>query len=154
MRIAVGSDPVYKRSNLVNSVLEYLKEKGHEIELCGALAKEGTNWADTGFEVAEAVKSGECEEGILFCGTGTGVSIAANKVPGIRCSLCADTQDAEIARKYNHANVIAMGIFRTSELRARRILDTWFSITERLETKPPSIERIREYEKKHLRLET
>ena len=77
-------------------------------------------------QVAEAVASGEADEGILFCWTGTGVSLAANKVPGIRAALCDDAETARGARLWNKANVLCMSLRRTSEVVAEEILDKWF----------------------------
>ena len=76
--------------------------------------------------VAEAVASGAADEGILFCWTGTGVSLAANKVPGIRAALCDDAETARGARLWNKANVLCLSIRRTSEVEAKEILDAWF----------------------------
>jgi ribose 5-phosphate isomerase B len=80
-----------------------------------------------GERVAESVASGRCEEGVLFCWTGTGVSIAANKVPGVRAALCFDAETARGARKWNHANVLVMSLRLTSEVVAKEILEAWFS---------------------------
>jgi ribose 5-phosphate isomerase B len=77
--------------------------------------------------VAEAVASGAADEGILFCWTGTGVSLAANKVPGIRAALCDDAETARGARLWNNANVLCLSLRRTSEVVAKEILDTWFN---------------------------
>ncbi len=91
MRIAVGSD---ERTYLTEVVTEELKRRGREVLPFGPLAGEEMEWAKVGLEVAEAVARGECDEGIPFCWTGTGVSIAANKVPGIRAALCVDAETA------------------------------------------------------------
>jgi len=125
MRIAVGSD---ERMHVTDVVIEELRKRGHEVVLFGPLV-EGNNdyWPKVAQEVAEAVARGECDEGILFCWTGTGVSIAANKVPGIRAALCDDAETARGARLWNNANVLCMSLRRTSEVMAKEILDAWFS---------------------------
>ncbi len=124
VRIAVGSD---ERTDLTDTVIEELKKRGYEVALFGALAGEGLEWTEVGLKVAEAVARGGCDEGILFCWTGTGVCIAANKVPGIRAALCVDAETARGARRWNHANVLVMSLRLTSIPVAREILDAWFS---------------------------
>jgi ribose 5-phosphate isomerase B len=84
-------------------------------------------WPQVARKVAEAVAANDVDEGILFCWTGTGVSIAANKVPGIRAALCDDAETARGARLWNNANVLCLSIRRTSEVRAGEILDSWFN---------------------------
>ncbi len=84
MKIAVGSD---ERTHLTDAVVEDLRKRGHEVELFGPLKGRPELWPQVGREVAERVASGEADQGVLFCWTGTGVSIAANKVPGIRAAL-------------------------------------------------------------------
>lgn len=124
MRLAVGSD---MHTHLTDVVIEELRKRGHELELHGPLVGEELPWPDVGQRVAESVASGRCEEGVLFCWTGTGVSIAANKVPGVRAALCFDAETARGARKWNHANVLVMSLRLTSEAMAREILEAWFS---------------------------
>ncbi len=124
MRVAVGSD---ERTGLTDFVIDELRRRGHEVELFGPLAGVEREWAEVGREVAEAVAGGRCDEGILFCWTGTGACIAANKVPGVRAALCVDAETARGARKWNHANVLVMSLRLTSEPVAKEILDAWFS---------------------------
>ena len=125
MRIAVGSD---EKSHLTDAVLEELERRGVETELYGALSPSGleSQWPQVGRNVGKRVASGGCEEGILFCWTGTGVSIVANKVPGIRAALCADGTTAAGARRWNHANILVMSLRMTSPEVAKEILDAWF----------------------------
>lgn len=123
MKLAVGSD---KKTKLTNWAIDYLKSKGHEVHLFGALVKPKALWSEVALEVAEAVKEGRAEEGILFCWTGTGVALAASKVPGIRAVTVADAETAEGARKWDHANVLAMSCFIDKEV-AQGIFDAWFS---------------------------
>ena len=124
MRIAVGSD---EATALTSYVIEELGRRGHRVEAVGALAPEGPRWPAVGRVVGELVKDGVCRDGVLFCYTGTGVSMAANKVPGVRAALCTDAQTAAGARQYNHANVLVMSLRSTSQEVAREMLDAWFA---------------------------
>ncbi len=123
MRIAVGSD---EKTHLTDFVVAEIQRRDHEVELVGPLKGEPLSWVDVGEQVASAVATGRCQQGVVFCWTGTGVSIAANKVPGIRAALCSDAQTAEGAKKWDHANVLAMSLRLTSEPVALEILDAWF----------------------------
>ena len=124
MKIAVGSD---ETSYLTDVVVKELRERGHEVTLHGPLVEVKATWPRVARDVAEAVASGETHEGILFCWTGTGVSIAANKVPGVRAALCEDAETARGARLWNDANVLCLSLRRISETIAKEILQTWFS---------------------------
>ncbi len=126
MKLSVGSD---ERTLVTDAVVAELRRRGHEVELFGPLAEAAPPalWPDVARQAAEAVAAGAADEGILFCWTGTGVSIAANKVPGIRAALCADAETARGARLWNNANVLCLSLRRTSEVIAREILDAWFS---------------------------
>lgn len=132
MKMAVGGD---SQCNLTKVVCDYLEEKGIELVCCAALADKEADYVDTAREVAEKVADGECEQGLLFCNTGTGVTIIANKVPGVRAALCVDNYSAKIARLANNANVIVLGMRLTGEMHAKEIVDTW------LETAPSTEER-------------
>ena len=124
MKISVGAD---ERLHVVEVALDYLKEKGHEVAWYGP-EKGGTQpWPDIARRVALDVQSAEADEGILFCWTGTGVSMAANKVKGIRAALCDDAETARGARLWNDANVLCMSMRRTSEVVVKEILDMWYS---------------------------
>jgi ribose 5-phosphate isomerase B len=124
LRLAIGSD---EHTYITEVVIKELKSRGYEVELYGAVAGEYLPWPDVAHKVAERVAKGQCPEGILFCWTGTGVSIAANKVPGVRAALCFDAETARGARKWNHANILVMSLRLTSEAVAKEILDAWFS---------------------------
>ncbi|MBI2866377.1 MAG: RpiB/LacA/LacB family sugar-phosphate isomerase [Chloroflexi bacterium] len=124
MRIAVGSD---ERTPLTDSVVGSLRRRGVELELYGPLAGEAMAWPDVAQKVAERVAQGHCQEGVLFCWTGTGVSIAANKVPGVRAALCADAETARGARRWNHANILVMSLRATSPAVAEEMLEAWFT---------------------------
>ncbi len=91
---------------------------------------DATQWAGVALRVAEKVSTGQCDQGVLFCWTGTGVSIAANKVPGVRAALCIDAETARGARRYNDANVLCLSLRLTSEAMAHEIVDAWFETNE------------------------
>jgi ribose 5-phosphate isomerase B len=124
MRLAIGSD---ERTYLTDQVLIHLNQAGHSPILFGHLEGEGGAWPHVAQNVAEAVTSGVADEGILFCWTGTGVSIAANKVPGIRAALCDDAETARGARLWNNANVLCLSLRRISVALAVEILEAWFN---------------------------
>ena len=142
MKIAVGAD---ENTNLVEAIVRHLEGNGHQVRRFGAAAGEQEPWAKTAVRVAESVASGQWDQGIVCCWTGTGVSIAANKVSGIRAALCADAQTARGARKWNDANVLALSLRRTSEEVAREILDAWFSEPYG-NTEDPSLDVIRTHD--------
>ncbi len=144
MRIAVGSD---ERTKLTDFVVEELKRRGHTVKLCGALARDAAPWPDVALEVAESILKKEVDEGILFCWTGTGVTIAANKVPGIRAALCSSGEIAKGARKWNKPNILVMSLSETTEEKAKEILDAWFS-TEFDPSEEENIKRLEEIEKR------
>lgn len=124
MKLAIGSD---EKSHLTQSVIEALKERGHDLQLIGPLDDDNLSWPQVARAVAEAVVGGKVEEGILFCWTGTGVSIAASKVPGIRAALCADAETARGARLWNDANVLCLSLRLLSEAVTEEIIEAWFS---------------------------
>jgi ribose 5-phosphate isomerase B len=124
MRVVVGSD---ERTALTDAVVSALREKGHEVDLIGPLAGGAEEWAEVGADLGRRVAGGAAEIGVLFCWTGTGASIAANKVPGARAALCGDAETARGARRYNHANVLVMSLRATSDAVAKEILDAFLS---------------------------
>jgi ribose 5-phosphate isomerase B len=124
MKLAVGSD---ERTHLTDVIVADLEKRGHTVERVGPLRDENMLWPHVAQAVAERVARGEADEGILFCWTGTGVSIAANKVPGIRAALCHDAETARGARLWNRANVLCLSLRATSEAVAKEILDAWFA---------------------------
>lgn len=124
MKIAIGSD---ERTHLTDTVIEAVKERGHEVALFGPLAGRVEYWPAVAQETAETVASGAADEAILFCWTGTGISLAANKVPGIRAALCGDAETAKGARLWNKANVLCMSLRATPEVVAKEILEAWFN---------------------------
>ncbi len=125
MKIAIASD---ERAPLTDHVVEWLRAQGHDVAPGGALVDgQPAPWPQASVELAERVASDDCEQGVLFCYTGTGASIAANKVPGIRAALCADAPTAQGARRWNHANVLVLSYRATSETVADEILAAWFA---------------------------
>jgi ribose 5-phosphate isomerase B len=124
MRVAVGSD---ERTSLTDAVVDDLRRRGHDVALIGPPGGEDKQWAQVGRELGELVASGSWETGVLFCWTGTGASIAANKVPGARAALCTDAATAAGARRWNDANIVVMSLRLTSAELAREMLDAWFS---------------------------
>jgi len=123
VRIALGSD---EATTLTEAVQHDLEARGHELVVVGPPAGEAIEWAEVGRRVGELVAGGGADTGVLFCWTGTGASIAANKVAGVRAALCTDRATAGGARKWNDANVLVMGLRLTSPEVAREMLDAWF----------------------------
>ena len=125
MRIAVSSD---ERTGVADAVVEALRERGHDPLAHGALADgDRPDWAWASEAAARDVADGRADQAIVCCWTGTGASIAANKVPGIRAALCADAQTAAGARRWNDANVLALSLRTTSRAQLDEILDAWFA---------------------------
>ena len=152
MRTAVGSD---EKSELTDALIAELEKRGHEVVAFGPVAgQEESDWPLVCGQVAEAVAAGEADEGIVCCWTGTGASIAANKVHGIRAALVGDAETARGARVWNHANVLALSLRATPVPVMREILDAWFqtSVSEGEAQSPwnrQQIDRIRRLEEKH-----
>ena len=119
MRVALGADD---STRVVDAIFDYLTGAGHHVTRYGKAAAEDEAWGSTGKRVAEALAAGEHDVGVVCCWTGTGVSIAANKVPGVRAALCVDAETARGARKWNDANVLALSLRLTSEEVAKEIL--------------------------------
>ena len=112
---------------LKEHIKAYLAAKGITCEDFGTNSTNSCDYPDFAKPAAEAVASGQCEKGIVICTTGIGISISANKVKGIRCALCADTLSAEMTRRHNDANMLAMGAGIVGPLLAERIVDTFLS---------------------------
>ncbi len=124
-KIALGAD--HAGFELKEKVREYLRSKGYEVEDHGTQSVESVDYPDFAEKVATRVAAKEAGFGVLMCGTGLGVAIAANKVPGIRAAPCNDTLSAHLARAHNDANVLTMGGRLVDEATAQKILDTWLS---------------------------
>ena len=115
------------KTDLTDVVARELEDRGHDVVLVGPPGGEDIEWAEVGHDVGTAVAEAKADTGVLFCWTGTGASIAANKVRGVRAALCTDASTAEGARKYNDANVLVMGLRLTSPEMAKEMLDAWFT---------------------------
>ena len=120
MRVAFGTD---EQTPLTDAIVALLADRGHDVEVVAL----GDPWPDAGRLVGEAVGSGRCERGVVCCWTGTGVSIAANKVLGVRAALCTDAVTAQGARRWNDANVLALGLRLTSPVVATEIVDAFLT---------------------------
>lgn len=107
MKIAIGSD--HGGFALKQQVAAHLEKKGYEVKDVGCYSLDSVDYPTYGHAVGKAVADGECEFGIVVCTTGIGISIAANKVPGVRCALCSEPYSAHMTREHNNANVLAMG---------------------------------------------
>ena len=125
LRVAVGSDLQHETSA---AVAAHLEAAGYAVVRCGAAASgPDTPWPEVAEEVARLVAAGGVETAVLCCWTGTGVSIAANKVPGVRAALCADPETARGARRWNDANVLALSLANTPPDAATAIVDAWLA---------------------------
>lgn len=124
MKFAVGAD---ESGAAPDAVIEELRRRGHAVEPLGALAGRPMGWADLAHNVARQVACGAAQQGVLFCWTGTGVSIAANKVAGVRAALCCDAETARGARRWNDANVLCLSLRTTTPILAREIIDAWLT---------------------------
>lgn len=127
MRISVAAD---ERTGVAELVVEQLRVRGHDVLLHGALADgQRPDWAWCCEAAAQDVSDGRAEQAVVCCWTGTGASIAANKVAGVRAALCGDAATAEGARRWNDANVLALSLRTTSDALLGEILDAWFAAT-------------------------
>lgn len=123
LKIAMGSD--HGGFKLKEAIKKHLIEKGFEVEDFGAYDETSVDYPDFAHKASLAVVEGRCEKGILVCSTGIGISIAANKVKGIRCALCHDLLSARLTREHNDTNMLAMGAFIVGEKLALAIADEW-----------------------------
>lgn len=121
--LAIGSD--HGGFELKNHVMKHLDELGIEYKDYGCYDENSVDYPDIAKAVGEAVANGECEKGILICGTGIGISIAANKIKGIRAALCSDVYSAKMTKEHNNANIICMGGRVIGRELAFMIVDTW-----------------------------
>ena len=122
MKIVIGADD---EGRIADTVVEELRLRGHEVTVLGR-----DQWPEVARNVAETVATGAADQGMLFCWTGTGTSMAANKVPGVRAALVWEPWIAEGARRWNDANVLVMSLKRTEPDQVKSILDAWFAVKE------------------------
>ncbi|HLN21142.1 MAG TPA: RpiB/LacA/LacB family sugar-phosphate isomerase [Bacteroidales bacterium] len=144
-KVAIGCDP--NATNLKEIVIKQLKEQGYTVEDFGS---DDPIYAKVAFQVGEAVAAKKFDRGILLCGTGIGMSIAANKVPGVFAALCSDTYSAERAIKSNNSNVLALGAFTTGPEVAKQIVKVWMDSKWQTGTSSePKVACYADYAKKH-----
>ena len=122
-RIGIASD--HAAFALKEEIKVYLIEKGYHVEDYGTFGTERVDYCDFGFRAAEAVARGECAKGLLFCGTGVGISISANKVKGIRAVVCSEPYSAQLSRAHNDTNILALGARVVGAGLAKMIVDVW-----------------------------
>ena len=125
MKIAIGNDHV--AVEMKQHIKKYLEEKGHEVVNCGTDSSDRTDYPVYGKKVADLVASGECDFGVLICGTGVGISLAANKVDGIRAVVCSEPYSAKLSRQHNNANIVAFGARVIGVATAEMIVDEFLS---------------------------
>ena len=123
MNIAIGCD--HGALTLKNALVAHLTEKGYEVRDFGTYTLDSCDYPDFAAAAAKAVASGECVKGIVLCTTGIGVSIAANKIHGIRCALLSDVRCAQLTREHNDTNMMALGAGFVDEALAKELVDTW-----------------------------
>jgi ribose 5-phosphate isomerase B len=140
VRIVVGADD---EGAVADAVVDELKARGHEVTVL-----DRDQWPDVAEQVALSVAAGEADQGMLFCWTGTGTSMAANKVPGVRAALAWDPWIAVGARKWNDANVLVMSLKRTDPATAREIVDAWLSVDAPDPDEAANIARLGELERR------
>ncbi|MBO6215916.1 MAG: ribose 5-phosphate isomerase B [Lachnospiraceae bacterium] len=147
MRIAIGND--HAGPQMKRELMAYLEEKGHTVINYGTDSEESTSYAIYGEKVAEAVAGREADCGVLICGTGVGISLAANKVPGIRAAVCSDATTARLVKQHNNANIIAFGQRIVGIELAKDILDAYLNATFEGGRHADRVAMITEIEKKH-----
>lgn len=147
MKIAIGCDEAAYALKV--EIMKHLEQKGVEYTDFGAKAGEVILYPDVGYAVADAVAAGEYDRGILFCGTGIGMSICANKVPGIRAAVCHDPFSAERSRKSNDAQIMCMGERVIGVELAKYLVDIWLNCDFAGGGSAPKVKRIQELEEIH-----
>lgn len=145
MRIAIGSD--HRGYHLKEQIITILRNKGHEVLDEGACNTESVDYPDFAVLVAKRVSSGDCERGILICGTGIGMAITANKFPGIRAAPCSDEVLAEISRRHNNLNVLCLSGDMLSPRVVERMVDVWMTTPFEGGRHERRVEKILEIEK-------
>ena len=125
MKISIGCD--HGALALKNKMVAHLTARGYDVKDCGTYTADSCDYPDFAAAAAKSVASGECERGIVLCTTGIGVSIAANKVKGIRCALLSDVMSARLTREHNDTNMMAIGAAVVGKMLAFEIIDTWLS---------------------------
>lgn len=147
MKIAIGCD--HGAFRLKNEIIEFLNSENYEVKDFGTYSEESCDYPDIALPVAEAVVNKEYDFGILVCGTGIGIGIAANKVPGVRAALCSDTFSAHATREHNNANILTMGQRVVGTGLALDIVKTFLNTEFECERHQKRIDKISEIEKKY-----
>ena len=147
MKIAIGCD--HGAFRLKNEIIEFLNSENYEVKDFGTYSEESCDYPDIALPVAEAVVNKEYDVGILVCGTGIGIGIAANKVPGVRAALCSDTFSAHATREHNNANILTMGQRVVGTGLALDIVKTFLNTEFEGERHQKRIDKISEIEKKY-----
>jgi len=142
MRFLVGAD---EYEPVIDVIASELRALGHHVDVVGAKPQSPSPWGNVALEIARAVAGGTADQGVVCCYTGTGVSMAANKVPGVRAALCVDAETAKGARQWNDANVLALSLRLTSATIAKEIVRAW-SATPYGGTETVSLDAIRRAE--------
>ena len=145
MRVAIGSD--HRGYHLKEQIIAMLRTKGHEVEDAGPSATESVDYPDFAALVAKMVSQGAVDRGILICGTGIGMAIAANKFPGVRAAPCSDEVTAEISRRHNNLNVLCLSADMLSPRTVERMVDVWVSTPFEGGRHERRVEKIHELEK-------
>ena len=145
LRISFGSD---ERTHLTDFIEQELRGRGHQVDLVGPPAGQPLQWTDVALAVARRVSNAESDAGVLCCWTGTGVSIAANKLPGVRAALCGDAETARGARAWNDANLLCLSLRTTTEALAKELLDAWFAATPD-EEEAANVEKLKEIDRRY-----
>lgn len=148
MKIAIGSD--HGGFEIKEEIKSYLRDKGFEFKDFGTDSKDSCDYPDYAITVSESVADGEYDRGILICGTGIGISISANKVPGIRCALVGDCFSAKATRAHNDSNVLALGGRVLGPGLALEIVEIWLNTEFEGGRHQKRIEKITDIEKKYL----
>lgn len=147
MKLAIGSDHV--GLELKPIIIDYVRELGHEIDDFGPDSFERTDYPIYGEKVSEAIISGQYDGGILICGTGVGISIAANKIPGIRAVVCSEPYSAKLSKEHNNTNIVAFGSRVIGSELAKMIVKEWLAAEFEGERHAKRVEMITEIEKKN-----
>ena len=148
MKIGFGND--HTAIELKNELMEHLTAKGYEcVDYGTSVEGEKVDYPEFGLKVAEAVKSGEVDKGVLICGTGVGISLSANKVPGIRACVCSEPYTAQMTVRHNDANIIAMGSRVVGPELAKMIVDEFFGATYEGGRHARRVDMISDIEKKY-----
>jgi ribose 5-phosphate isomerase B len=147
MKIAIGAD--HAGFEMKERVKKYLESRGHEVQDVGTHSPESTDYPPYAFKVAEAVRDGKADRGVLLCDSGNGIAIAANKVGGIRATICLNVKMAELARRHNDSNILVLGSGFTAPDALVPILDTWLTTGFDGERHARRLGQIAEYERTH-----